>query len=432
MLTNSTANTLVYLRSQIIYYNLGQEEKWQREASNVSSAARRLLKLKSRTQHLLKEYMDNLSIHGTKILTGSILERIFWALIYGGGLGYLFFTAHTLWVNFVNYDFITNNEFVEVGSIKLPSITVCDAMNFFCSSILYRNTSAPKYCDNLKMGVKTFNEKIFCWKNDNYTLENCNYKLSQYHPGCVTINPLQDIIQKVQGRHLMAEFAFQPNWQNGVHMFLHEKDEVPSWLDRYEYKTHTTGAYDVIITRTDFQRLSSPYRSNCSNANIPTSQRFPYSRSLCQQYCVAAHMLNTCGTLGDHWWQYMPSLVRGNVTKSNKNKTEESERYCVYESAFTFHKHCRCTTTCKETIYSAKLVQTNSKPAWIHLNFYYDKLQITKTTEFPAYNSVRFMADIGGLLGMLVGLNVLSMFEIVCCFLLLIIDLILKLLLKVY
>ena len=50
-----------------------------------------------------------------------------------------------------------------------------------------------------------------------------------------------------------------------------------------------------------------------------------------------------------------------------------------------------------------------------YMTIYFDKLEISKSTELPAYNSTRFLADIGGLIGLLIGMSLLSVFEVLVC-----------------
>ena len=59
---------------------IAEEEVHQPEvASNeISAAARIITNLRVKTKRLLRDYIENLTIHGaTKVLTGSIPEQIF-------------------------------------------------------------------------------------------------------------------------------------------------------------------------------------------------------------------------------------------------------------------------------------------------------------------------------------------------------------------
>ena len=61
----------------------------------------------------------------------------------------------------------------------------------------------------------------------------------------------------------------------------------------------------------------------------------------------------------------------------------------------------------------------------ISLQIHFDTREITKITEVLSYDATRFLADIGGLLGLLIGMSVLSVFEVLFCILLFIVDCIL-------
>ena len=72
--------------------------------------------------------------------------------------------------------------------------------------------------------------------------------------------------------------------------------------------------------------------------------------------------------------------------------------------------------TCKETVYKARIKKTfDKKDSYAMLTIYFDKLEIEKVTESPAYDSTRFMADIGGLVGLLMGMSLLSVVEVIIC-----------------
>ena len=197
-------------------------------------------------------YIDNLTIHGaTKILTGAIPERIFWGVILFGVLAYFFYSANALLGQFLNNDVIVNNERISVDEVKLPVATVCDAVLFTCSGMLYKNeslrssTCAPR---RLAASMNYFKKNYWCWDANQlkYT-KSCNHTVSSNHPGCLTFNPLQTITQDVSGRHQKARFLVKTLNNNSVFLFLHNVNEIPSWIKRHHYTVTTPGYYNVII-----------------------------------------------------------------------------------------------------------------------------------------------------------------------------------------
>ena len=79
--------------------------------SPISGKAKRILQLRMKMQHLLKGYIDNLTIHGvTKIFKGAFMERLFWLAIFVGVLVYFFYSSHTLLMKYSSNDYVTNTE----------------------------------------------------------------------------------------------------------------------------------------------------------------------------------------------------------------------------------------------------------------------------------------------------------------------------------
>ena len=210
----------------------------------------------------------------------------------------------------------------------------------------------------------------------------------------------------------------------GLYLFT---GEVPSWTNHLQQIISDPGWYNIIIAREDYEHLATPFRSNCSKPIFSTVHNFPPSRSLCRQICIATHMFNTCSTVGDYWWKYLPTHAR------EKNKTNEiAARKCIDYVLYDSPIPCKCTKPCQETIYSTKLAKYGTSKKDFHLTIYFDRLVIKKSTELPAYDTTRFMADVGGVVGLLVGMSFLSIFEVIICVVLYAVDVILILVLKLF
>ena len=89
--------------------------------------------------------------------------------------------------------------------------------------------------------------------------------------------------------------------------------------------------------------------------------------------------------------------------------------YNFFESVF--QRPCRCPKLCEETIYQAILKKTadETKTIKTFLTIYFERLEIQETTELAAYDRTRFLADVGGLIGLLVGMSLLSVCEVLVC-----------------
>ena len=101
----------------MIYSFIAGDESSQQEstAHELSSTERRLHKLRDKCQHLLKGYIDNLTIHGaTRIFTGSPAERVIWTVSLFGVFAYFFYSVHSLLSIFLSNEVIINNDILDL------------------------------------------------------------------------------------------------------------------------------------------------------------------------------------------------------------------------------------------------------------------------------------------------------------------------------
>ena len=142
--------------------------------------------------------------------------------------------------------------------------------------------------------------------------------------------------------------------------------------------------------------------------------------------CYAKHIQSKCGALNTYWQRVLPPLeMDGNQTVLI-NKTEKETSACIGEFVDQRKPSCPCRIPCEETRYDAQIEKykdflLNEDPI-ISLQIYFETREITKITEVLSYDTTRFLADIGGLIGLLIGMSVLSVFEVLFCIVLYIVD----------
>ena len=201
----------------------GQGSQQEPVSIQVSSTVIRLNKLRAKCQRLIKGYINNLTTHGvTKVISGSLPEKLFWAALLFGVFAYFFYSAYSLLSTFLSYDVIINNDILDLDEVKLPSITVCDFAVFTCAPSLYKNRSSFKTCVKADFRESTadkwtanFERSIMCLtenKTRKFYTHNCDYKASLNQPGCFTFNPNQNLSQKIKGR--------QRQWTEKMCLFL--------------------------------------------------------------------------------------------------------------------------------------------------------------------------------------------------------------------
>ena len=326
------------------------------QQSNTRST---LSRRRKKTQELLKGYIDNLTIHGaTKILTGSIPERIFWAILLFGILVYFFYSSRILYLNFLSKRVHSDIENVDVDELPLPSITLCDYKIFQCTAKVYNSSSRNCEKEKVAKWLLNFESRARCWDSDarKFSKTTCNFGQTSNHPGCITFNANQTIKQKASGKQYNAYFEIVPTLYTGVFLFLHKRNEAPiDFIDRHE-NVIRYGHTDIILQRRDVKRLPAPYQSNCSSQRISNSLEYPsYSKSLCKQACYARNMLDQCGAINDLWFSYLPPALKKMHQRHHVNKTEQEIRNCIYGFVHGFLPDCKCQQSCEETVFATRV-----------------------------------------------------------------------------
>ena len=129
----------------------------------------------------------------------------------------------------------------------------------------------------------------------------------------------------------------------------------------------------------------------------------------------------------------MVALLASTTEKHASNEeyisqTDEKIRECLSEFVYRSSPGCTCKTPCQETVFRAIVTKTVKAPSRaVIITVFFEDLTITHVTELPAYDHTRFLADIGGLIGLLAGISMLSVFEVVACIMLYATDFILML-----
>ncbi len=94
-------------------------------------------------------------------------------------------------------------------------------------------------------------------------------------------------------------FSFTKN--KGVHVFIHNKSETPTFFEGFDVSVDTMT--DVMVRRTFIDRLPAPY-SDCSDnianygsvfTKMFTEKGLTYRQSHCYEYCFQRKLTDLCG-----------------------------------------------------------------------------------------------------------------------------------------
>ncbi|XP_060598498.1 amiloride-sensitive sodium channel subunit alpha-like [Ruditapes philippinarum] len=239
----------------------------------------------------------------------------------------------------------------------------------------------------------------------------------------------------------------------GIRIVFHEPGTYP--LPSHEGITLSPGTETNIgLRRVHISRLGKPHGNCIDGKEFKSRYNKKYSISACYEFCRILEAIKECDCIPAE----APDEVHLNSTALPVcNTTDETVEKCLLSVDIIFDSGevaCHCNGPCQETVYAKTLSSTfwpnndyldilisdicktkNTTHFWSYAcsslsylqnyeldyyrnNFlrvliYYEDLNYETITEEPMYESVRFLSDIGGAMGLFLGASVLSFVEFV-------------------
>ncbi|XP_046372478.2 degenerin del-1-like isoform X2 [Haliotis rufescens] len=198
----------------------------------------------------------------------------------------------------------------------------------------------------------------------------------------------------------------------------------------------------------EIHRMSDPYGKCDDGAVFKAKYGKQYTRKTCETFCVHERIINRCGCfdeLKETLYRNINSSEPGRDVPPCRTKTQ---MVCLQEIESRWETglfQCNCFNPCQERLYEKNthsrtwpsdayanlLVQylCNNKNEtecerfekmsyrdlsrnFMKVNIFFDDLNYENITEIPSYEDVQFYSDIGGTVGLWVGLSVLSLAEV--------------------
>ena len=370
--------------------------------------------------------MESFTIHGlSKVFVGKMWERLFWGLVLLGVLGFLTFKVHGFYARYNQNEYRTEIRETDEYNRTWPAIEVCCDYVAYALSLHPFGESRYDFCYKNYSFHKDIG-KTPCHRRRNYIypLVNSHFQLNYMYPTmCVNFN-ISDL-KKDWNNVFMEHFAIdkeaiQSSSNNDFGFSV--KVEGDPIAKSFKFGQQ----FSLIITNVKtINRLSFPFQSNCSNGeNGLNVFPPPYTRDKCKHTLFFYKLLENCGDVPDHWQQYVqPHHTRGRNNEW-KNQTHENVLMCMYQlytnkqAEYLSMTLDLCPLPCKEIVTESKgeqisknHIQEDESTASIMLTI--PSSRITKVNEIASYTSDDFLADIGSWLGLLVGMSLLSIVEIV-------------------
>nr|XP_054764512.1 amiloride-sensitive sodium channel subunit alpha-like [Lytechinus pictus] len=229
--------------------------------------------------------------------------------------------------------------------------------------------------------------------------------------------------------------------ESGVKVSIHGQTEQP--FPETNGLTASTGQKTIIgLRKLNITRLGGRYGEPCTRAGEGTnftSQTFSYTVNTCQKQCLQATLRQSCGCITDIRFS---NYTQCSALDSKQEKCRQLVEYLYDTSTLK----CSCPIPCSEESYrrtvssslwpstryeehlAEQLVNINNKLERIltdsrktrenvvNLVVFFEELNYELNLQLPVYTLESLLGNLGGLLGLYLGISFMSMGEILFLF----------------
>ncbi|CAF0773453.1 unnamed protein product [Brachionus calyciflorus] len=394
----------------------------------------------------------------------NLILTIFWTICTLAAIGVSAYLVVDSIITYYEYEVITKIRVKYETSIVYPSITICN-INFFTTqnantflksivnefdqiddnfllfyptqkALLLNTTELKKLGDSLSKLVQVIS---IGKKEANLTEKNFKYFFSTIYGNCYTllpytyedgteIEPIKAIKPGLEnGIAFLYNFSLVPDifdFRQGGIVFIHENGSFPTYGDAL---TIEKGSYVNLGLRvTKSETLPKPYSSCDPNTGDPNEydsrlfksthkSGYKYSQKLCIDLCFHELMLKNCSC----YFYFLTSWTSGRPCLNNSEFDCTVNLYDDFINSNLADKLCKpqCPLECTSTAFTKTVSFSTSKTLEnsdaSYLNLYYEEFYTTEIDETPTMNIPQLLANIGGNIGLFLGISVLSLMEIV-------------------
>jgi acid-sensing ion channel 5 len=441
----------------------GMGEKYDVEAEDGSTCSQRLLK---RDDAIFREYIDNTTTHGVVRIFSrrSIVRRVFWLLIVlAATTGCLFNCINR--IRFLASDPTSTSITIDrLQPINFPAVTFCN-LNFLTRDGLNRRGILPLaarvlnaepasllngLCDQYpELGDVILEDLIFeARPNLSTFLHACIFmgdscKEDDFVPIkttfglCYTFNSGQNKeVHQTRGTGARQgltvflnveqdQYVFAPSLDAGVSVVVLPQSEPPIPLDQGIAVSPGLNAFIGLTQRNfiDKTERSCRLESDVSDFNFLHS-RFNFSASACSLDCFLTQIAYTCDC------SYFPNQYPPDPSSyyAQLHPCSLQDICCVQLMALSPEQCDHCSAPCEAIQYTTFTSYASFPASYlvdsfvsagfddvssnaVSINVYFESLNVENVTTTSAYSVIALLSDIGGQLGLFLGVSIISMIE---------------------
>ena len=213
------------------------------------------------------------------------------------------------------------------------------------------------------------------------------------------------------------KYLYSTNYLNGLLVLIHNNSFSPYYNEKSKAFVETGKKTFIAVKRTFNYKMAYPY-SQCVDLNHYSSELYDlivsnrtYRQSDCFKLCRQKLYIERCGC--NIFNDYL------NVNPTVRFCKNESD-YACFMNIYTYYsrEECEknlCPLECNSVQYDLSLssLSFTNNNLNVQLVIYYPALEYTIIKESPQTTGLDLFAKIGGTLGVLIGLSVFTLFEIV-------------------
>ena len=416
-----------------------------------------------RTEIDLKESAASVTMHGFGRLlsTKSKAMRCIWLLLMLFFISLLVLSVTPTVRRYFKSPSLTKEETVMVSELLFPSVTICGPS--LCKEKVKKY--AKEHNITLKVNRKGRIENIDEVLMHSPSLEPFAPNISglifgkvaferilvAYRGYCYKLNPNGTFIQNQAGPDFSLQVFIALDVSNSISLStLHAGDSVEVIIqDHRQFPSLDTGTVlapvghltQIEIHRTEIQRLKPPYPSKCTNGeNMKLLFKGEYSISNCELSCFLRKVTQKCTHIIFLYNHLLPKKMKMPIAKTEREN--QCTDHVLKGLQKTLFASCNCGLPCRETkfrkysshskwpsteyidqykemigglrsINGSKQTEDYIRNNLIAVNVFFGENQYKKVTEKPMYTADRFVAEIGGQMGIWLGASIFSLLELV-------------------
>ncbi|XP_057315804.1 acid-sensing ion channel 1B-like [Hydractinia symbiolongicarpus] len=411
----------------------------------------------------VNDMISNSSFHGVSYIFDKKfpVRRTLWFLVTLAAFCYSIEKVYESTVEFLQYPFNTAYMKKYVDELDFPAVSFCNRNDMKLSvlngttldkAILFGeellDTVSDKEYENITTSSQHDIKDMLLECNFNgVECSPSNFTTFKWKQGdkCYTFNSAlsSSEVLRVTGPGVKKGLSFTVNIQHydyyrdgregGIHLILHGSQETPVKMTGQMISPGYTSY--IQVEKKKILNLKAPYKTNCGS--LPLKYFKVYSKHTCWLEQLTNHVEKIChckdffmpGNIPVCNATVLNSCVWGEWANFTRDRLDEcplpceidSYSYTTSRSLFPSNLRAMHFSRILKNLSHMQGVPNVDTKQFIRDNIlrivvYYDDLSFALLEQKPSYDMFEFLGDIGGQVGLFVGAGVMSYFELIDCF----------------